>query len=224
MKWTWNVFLTLEVSSGTCAMNGWSNNSFANGRFSKSFITHLKHKEKTITRDVWMVNQCLACWNYLDRNNTFETILFSAGSGRRVSYLVFYRPRSEGYVFTGVCHSVTERGGGGVVTPNASWDRSHGQGEVVLSGGEWTTPPPLGQHHHPWPTPPTPGQNHPPPPWTTPPPPGQHSPPQQHIYGWAVCILLECILVHSMFEDDGHKKVNCNMCKIADGSYLLTLI
>ena len=42
----------------------------------------------------------------------------------------FYRPpseSSEGRVFTGVCHSVTERGGG--VTPNASWDRSHGQGD-----------------------------------------------------------------------------------------------
>ena len=49
----------------------------------------------------------------------------------------FYCPHSEageGYVFTGVCHSVTEQG---AVTPNASWDRSHDQVEV-----DNTYPPP----------------------------------------------------------------------------------
>ena len=43
------------------------------------------------------------------------------------SILYFYRLRreaSEGYVFTGVCHSLCPQGGGGV-TSNASWDRSH---------------------------------------------------------------------------------------------------
>ena len=53
-----------------------------------------------------------------------------------------YRPRSEvseGYVFTGVCHSVTSRGGG--VTPNASWDRSHGQ--RLEGGGSAQHLPPL---------------------------------------------------------------------------------
>ena len=34
-----------------------------------------------------------------------------------------------------VTHSVQLRGGGGGgVTPNVSWHRSHGRGEVVLSG------------------------------------------------------------------------------------------
>ena len=51
-----------------------------------------------------------------------------------------YRPRSEageGYVFTGVCYSVTFGGGG--VTSNASWDKSHdhGGGGVAGGGGRW---------------------------------------------------------------------------------------
>ena len=54
------------------------------------------------------------------------------------------RPRSEaseGYVFAGVCYSLCSTRGGGEETPNASWDRSHGQrGEVVrgqLALGGW---------------------------------------------------------------------------------------
>ena len=37
-------------------------------------------------------------------------------------------PRSEvteGYIFTGVCHSLCPQIGKGVVTSNASWDRVH---------------------------------------------------------------------------------------------------
>ena len=88
----------------------------------------------------------------------------------------FYRLRkeaSEGYVFTDVCHSVTERGRG--VTPNAY----HGIGHMVTGGGQRSTTPP-GQDHHL------------PPPWT-----GPH--PSIHtgttVNGRVVRILLECILV-----------------------------
>ena len=69
----------------------------------------------------------------------------------------YYRPcseASEGYVFTGVCHSVTEQGGrwhqmhhgiGHMVTGR----RWSAQGEMVCPGGEWTSPsPPPGQDHH----------------------------------------------------------------------------
>ena len=83
--------------------------------------------------------------------------------------IIYYRPRSEaseGYVFTGVCHSVTNRGGG--VTPNASWDRSHGQG----GGGSAQHLPPPGQH-----LPPRTRSQHLPPPREHLPPPGQHLPP-----------------------------------------------
>ena len=65
---------------------------------------------------------------------------------------------------------------GGEVTPNASWDRSHGRGRWA-SPGRWTSPPldntqppgqhlPHGQHPPPWMIPP---------PWTTPPPLTYHS-------------------------------------------------
>ena len=103
----------------------------------------------------------------------------------RLKIHYYYRPRSEvseGYVFTGVCHSFCSTPGG--------WE-------------EWTTPPP-GQHlpppnqgqmsQHllpPWTTPPPldntslplDNTSHPlprqhlPPPWTTPPSPQSHLPP-----------------------------------------------
>ena len=104
--------------------------------------------------------------------------------------LTGYLPRiraSQGYVFTGICLSKS----GGGVTPNASWDRSHGQ----RGREEWTTSP-LSRSQHP-----LPGQ-HPPParwqhlphPWTTPLSwPGHNTP--DTMRRRAVRILLECILV-----------------------------
>ena len=105
-----------------------------------------------------------------------------------------YHPRSkasEGYVFTSICHSVILRGGG--VTPNASWDRSHGHGGGVvtwLGGGVVTWPGGGGRsglHLPPWPgskvTTSPPRQHLPPPGQHLPPldnnslPPGQHLPP-----------------------------------------------
>ena len=56
-------------------------------------------------------------------------------------FIYIYRPRSEasdGYVFTGIYLSKS-------IFPNASWDRTHGQGEVVLyreGRVRWTSPPP----------------------------------------------------------------------------------
>ena len=76
------------------------------------------------------------------------------------------------------------------MTSNASLDRSHGWGEVVLSWGRrWTKPPtqnritsprtgqPPGEYHSPR-TPPLQGQDHPPPPGQDhlPSPPGQDHP------------------------------------------------
>ena len=125
----------------------------------------------------------------------------------------YYRPRSEpseGYVFTGVCHSFCST-----------------KGEVCSTKGLWTTPPspPPGPGHNtspPWdqvttppslprdqvttpPSLPTPGtrSQHLPSLWTTPPspsrqhlpPPGQHLPPPWTMRRRAVRILLECILV-----------------------------
>ena len=61
------------------------------------------------------------------------------------SIFSFYRPRSEaseGYVFTGVCHSVTEWGGGGGVNQRP---------------GHNTSLPPPGPGHGTW-------SQHPPPP------------------------------------------------------------
>ena len=54
----------------------------------------------------------------------------------------YCRPRSEaseGYVFTGVCHSFCSTGRG-VVTPNASWDRH------MVTGGRSPSPPPWPGH------------------------------------------------------------------------------
>ena len=99
-------------------------------------------------------------------------------------YFSGYRPRSEGYFFTSVSLILFNwGGGGGGVTPNASWDRSHGQGGKVLwpgLGGRGvdntslpppTTPPSPPPRQHP----PTPGQ-HLPPLDNTSLPTGQHSP------------------------------------------------
>ena len=130
-----------------------------------------------------------------------------------------YRPlseASEGYVFTGVCHSFCSTVGGGE--------------------GRWSSTPMVNHHHHHPPPPPSgPSQNVyplPPPFWTrseclpppsldqvrmsTPPPlrtkseclpPPPPSGPGQNVYplpprlhaGGAVRILLECILVHEYF-------------------------
>ena len=103
----------------------------------------------------------------------------------------FYCPRSEereGYFFTGVCHSVTEQRGG---TPNASLDRSHGhRGD---DGGQRSTNSlrdRITHLSHPWTT------THPP--WTTPPPPIIiHT--GTTVNGRAVRILLECILVRTIY-------------------------
>ena len=82
---------------------------------------------------------------------------------RETSMIYFYRPRSEaseGYVFTGVCYSVTEQGA-------EVWHQMHhGIGHMVRGrccpeGGVETTPPPR------------PGSK------ITTPPPGQHLPPGQ---------------------------------------------
>ena len=96
--------------------------------------------------------------------------------------IVFYRPRSEaseGYVFTGVCHSVTKRGGG------RCSDLVRGGKVDVLT---WSSTPPLGPGHLPPPLgpghlPPPPGPGHLPP------------PPPETTRRRAVRILLECILV-----------------------------
>ena len=123
-----------------------------------------------------------------------------------------YRPRSEaseGYVFTGVCHSVTERGGGEVGNINGQPPPppSLGPGQNIYPLPPWEQvrtstpspppgtrsqhlpPPPSGQQH----LPPTPLDNstYPPPPlWTTAP-----TPPPLTVNGRAIRILLECILV-----------------------------
>ena len=53
---------------------------------------------------------------------------------------------SEGYVFTGICHSVTEQG---EETPDPSWDRSHGHtGGGQKREGSVTTPSPAGHDHN----------------------------------------------------------------------------
>ena len=93
--------------------------------------------------------------------------------------MVYYRPRSEaseGYVFTGVCHSVTERGGEGGVNQGLSHNTS--------------LPPGTSSQHLPPSLPPGPGHNTSPPrDLVTTPPPGtwsQHLPPprtwSQHLH------------------------------------------
>ena len=103
----------------------------------------------------------------------------------------FYRPRSEGYIFTGVCH-FNSGGGGGGGGRGGQGGVDHGPGHNTPSPRTWTwdlvtTPPSLPGHGHgTWSQhPPTPGHGHgtwsqhplPPPPrtWTwdlvtTPPP------------------------------------------------------
>ena len=128
---------------------------------------------------------------------------------------------SEGYVFTDVCHF----NGGGGVTPDASWDRSHGYGINHLLPPGQDPPPPSGQHLPPpdrTPTqqhPPPPGQHLPPPPpdntstplsrTTTPPtlPPPPHMGTMVNVR--AVRILLECILVCQGFRRKLHENGSC---------------
>ena len=111
----------------------------------------------------------------------------------------FYRPSSEaseGYVFTGICHSVTKQG--------EMWHQMHhGIGHMVTGrggDGQRSTTPPDRTH------PPTRLDHHPPgkhlPPYldnTSPPPPDNTSLPIIHtgstVNGRVVCILLECTLV-----------------------------
>ena len=88
----------------------------------------------------------------------------------------FYRPRSEaseGYVFTGVRHSVTEQGGEGGVDNNTS---PPGPGHnTSLPLDNTSLPPPRTRSQHLPFLPPGPGHNTSLPPWTTPPslpPPG----------------------------------------------------
>ena len=68
----------------------------------------------------------------------------------QIQSICFYRPRSEGYVFTGVCHSIcsTGRGGGG-------WHQMHhGIGHMVTGAGgggqSSTTSPRTGPTTPPW--------------------------------------------------------------------------
>ena len=122
------------------------------------------------------------------------------------SCLANYRPRSEaseGYVFTGVCHSVTERGQGRWATPMVN--------HFPLQDQVRHLPPPRDQVRTSTPSPPGPGQNiYPPPPRTRsehlppPLPPGTMSehlpPPPETTRRRAVRILLECILVWISFR------------------------
>ena len=119
-----------------------------------------------------------------------------------------YHPRSEVsevYVFTGVCHSVTDRGGGvrGVGGRCGPGIRSQhlpsppGTSSQHLPSppgpGDNTSPPPGTRSQH---LPLGQGDNTPPPTWdqvTTPPPPGT-------MHRWAVHILLECILASFIFH------------------------
>ena len=122
---------------------------------------------------------------------------------------------------------------GGSVTPNASWDRSHGQGEVLSGGREGgvdnntslldntsllppdnTSLPPPGQHL------PPPGQYHLPP-WTTPSPPTTcplpwTTPPPGTMCRWAVRILLECILVRKNKLTTWKNENSCNVPPFSD--------
>ena len=125
-----------------------------------------------------------------------------------------YRPRSEaseGYVFTGICHSVQL---GGCVTSNVSWDRLQGQGEVVLSWGGTSTslktghlPPPPPQDRTTFPQ----GQHqHPPPPQDSTPMTGP-PPPIRELR--AVRILLDCIFVFTDFFDLGQQTKSFATCQ-----------
>ena len=105
------------------------------------------------------------------------------------------RPRSEvskGYVFTGIVTSTMGEGAG--VTPNASWDTSHGQNRGGGCSEVNQPPPPPDRTTTPWTAAPlpldrttspldrttTPAGQQKSTPWTTPPPPpssGQNLPP-----------------------------------------------
>ena len=119
----------------------------------------------------------------------------------------YYPPRSEateGYVFTGMCHSLCPTMG--EVTPNASWDRSHGyKGGDLAQGGRSgprgvDIPSPLTRTSTPWKSP-TPLEVTNPPDLTSPPPPRMSSPAQEDrepgnmVNEQVVRILLECIIV-----------------------------
>ena len=139
-----------------------------------------------------------------------------ARNGKRINrnLRLYYRPRSEaseGYVFTGVCHSFCSTPGRGGewttvwTTPPPHLGPGHISPPPRLGPGDIQQPPP-----HTWIT----VWTTPPPPtwitvWTTPPPPpphlgpghisppGHNIPPTGSMRGRAVRILLECILVWS---------------------------
>ena len=110
----------------------------------------------------------------------------------------FYRPRSEGYVFTGICLS---NSGGGEVGNT----KGHNTPPPRTRSQHLPPPPPLGPGHntsgqH---LPPPYGQHLPPPLWTTPPSPlsGQHLPlPPGTMRRRAVCIYWNAFLLVEVFR------------------------
>ena len=153
----------------------------------------------------------------------------------------FYRPRSEaseGYVFTGVCHSVTKWGGGGGQHQWSTTCPPPGPGQNIYpprGPGQNIYPlPPRTRSEHLPPLPPGPGQNiypppppetrseHLPPPIYPPPPPppetrSEHLPPPplptETTRRRAVRILLECILVVNTFIWSCRKSI----CSFVEG-------
>ena len=137
---------------------------------------------------------------------------------------------------TGVCQSFCPMGEGGGVTPNASWDRSHGhtvEGQVVVVVRGQPAPldrthhPPGQDHQTPWtgPTPtskgptlqtgppaPTPGQDLP----STPPPPPPAYIQEPRSMGRRYPSLLECILYNLFLQGrrEGHGPLAPTGCAI----------
>ena len=117
-------------------------------------------------------------------------------------------------MFSQACVTHSVQVGGGEVTPNGSWDRSHGhRWEVVWTStpldrttppDRTTRPPSLDRTTTPW-TGPPPNPS----PQTGPPPP--NPPPgyiQATVNGWAVRILPECIFVTKVLKNWGFVHTN----------------
>ena len=115
----------------------------------------------------------------------------------------------QGYIFTGVCHSVN-RGGPGQVAPPRQAPPLPGRHPPLQAG----TPPP-GRH---------PPSRQAPPLQAGTPPPGRHpplqagTPPRDTVNARPVRILLECILVYSIFAV---KFIHCTFLCL---SYLVTIL